>query len=76
MGFTIKYQGALETVSPEEFGDEAIYEIVEGGVLKVTSPDTDGKISYTPANAWLSLFADKNHPPGVKAQRAGAKGIW
>ena len=75
MAFSIRYH--KETGLPkDDFGDEAVYDFVEGGVLKVVSPDTNGKISYTPSNVWFSLFADKNHPAGGPAQKPGDRQVW
>ncbi|WP_422742140.1 hypothetical protein ACN27E_13725 [Mycobacterium sp. WMMD1722] len=65
MAFTVSYLPWLG-LPKDEFGDQAEYEFLEGGVLKVVSPDTHGKVSYTPQTVWMSLFADKGHAPGPK----------
>jgi hypothetical protein len=49
---------------------------LDGGVLKLISPDINRKISVTPATVWKSLFADKNHAPGQAAQKPGSGDIW
>lgn len=75
MAFTVRYLPWLGLPN-DDFGDQAEYEFVEGGVLKVVSPDTNGKVSFTPQTVWMSVFADKNHPPGSKAQKPGDRTIW
>lgn len=76
MAFTVSYQPHTNITVKDEFGDQAIYEIVEGGVLKIITPDGDKKVSYHAANVWMSVFADKNHGPGQMAQKRGSGGVW
>jgi hypothetical protein len=66
MGFTVSYQPSSGITVKDEFGDEAVYEFLDGGVLKIVSPDTYGKVSYTPPTVWMSVSADKGHEPGPK----------
>ena len=67
MAFTVRNHPDSGLTMMEEFGDEAEYEFLDGGVLKVVSPDTHGKVSYTPATVWIGLFADNDHRPGSKS---------
>ncbi len=64
MAFTVSYQPHTNITVKDEFGDEAIYEFLESGILKIVSPDSQGKVSYTPPTAWLGVSADKDHGPG------------
>lgn len=74
MAFTVRYQYEPLRETKDEFGDEGIYEFLEGGVLKIVSPDTNGQTSYTPANVWLSVFADKEHGPGRPKPKGEGRG--
>lgn len=64
MGFTVSYQKSSGITVKDEFGDEGIYDFVEGGVLKIVSPDGNGKLSYTSPTVWQGVSADKEHKPG------------
>jgi hypothetical protein len=64
VAFTVKYQKSSGITVTDEFGDEGIYDFVEGGVLKIVSPDGNDKLSYTAPAIWQSVSADKEHKPG------------
>lgn len=64
MAFTVSYQKDSGITVKDDFGDEAVYDFVEGGVLKIISPDNQGKLSFTAANVWRAVSADKDHKPG------------
>ena len=56
MAFTVTY-----TDNPDsEHGDDDTYEVLQSGVLKVTST-SDGKVSYFVMDLWKSLTADGDH---------------
>ncbi|WP_349319153.1 hypothetical protein [Mycolicibacterium canariasense] len=74
MAFTVKYQKSSGITVTDEFGDQGIYDFIEGGVLKIVSPDTDGKVSYTPPTVWLSVSADKEHRPGRPKREGEGRG--
>jgi hypothetical protein len=59
MGFTVTYTD----VPDSEHGDADTYDVLQSGVLKVTSA-RDGKIYYYVADLWKSLTADGDHAPG------------
>lgn len=71
MAFTVSYQKNSGITVKDEFGDEGIYDFVEGGVLKIVSPDSDGQVSYTAPTVSRSVFADKEHHPGRPKRRPG-----
>lgn len=68
MAFQVKYQG---NTSKDDHGDDATFEVLEGGVLKVVSADTDGKVAYIAAGVWKTVFADKDHVPGRTKRKPG-----
>lgn len=64
MAFTLGYQPHTGITVKDDFGDEATYTFLDAGVLKIVSPDSNGKVAYYPPTVWMSVFADKNHHPG------------
>jgi hypothetical protein len=64
MTFRVDYQPNSGITAKDEFGDEAVYDFIEGGILKIVSPDTGGKVSYTPPTVWMGVSTDKEHKPG------------
>lgn len=72
MGFTVSYQKNSGITVKDEFGDEGVYDFVEGGVLKIVSPDAGKKTSYTSPAVWQSVSADENHGPGSRKRGATA----
>ncbi|ORA13577.1 hypothetical protein [Mycobacterium asiaticum] len=64
MAFTVRYQDHV-TPAKDEFGDQATYQFLEGGVLKVVPPEQNAQVGYYPPTVWKSVVADKNHPPRV-----------
>lgn len=59
MAFKVTY-----TEHPDsKHGDDDTYEVLESGVLKVTSL-SDGKIYYYVMDLWKSLTADGDHEEG------------
>lgn len=60
MGFKVKYHPYTQ-LPTDEHGDEASFTILEGGVLKVESADTDGKTFYIVPSVWHTVMADKGH---------------
>lgn len=66
MGFAVSYQPSSGITVKDEFGDEGIYDFLEGGILKIVSPDGNRQVSYTPSTVSMSVFADEDHKPGKK----------
>jgi hypothetical protein len=71
MAFTVSYQKSSGITVKDEFGDQGIYDFVEGGVLKIVSPDGNGQVSYTAPTVWQSVSADKEHNPGRPKREPG-----
>jgi hypothetical protein len=69
MAFTVTYTDLPDS----EHGDDDTYEVLQSGVLKVTS-STDGKIHYYVADLWKSLAADGDHAPGQPRGGPAARG--
>ena len=65
MAFTVTYTDQKDS----EHGDDDIYEVLESGVLKVTS-SSDEKIHYYVMDFWTGLTADLDH------EEATAEGRW
>jgi hypothetical protein len=59
MAFTVTYTD----LPASEHSDDDTYEVLQSGVLKVTSSG-DGKINYFVMDFWKSLAADSDHEPG------------
>ena len=50
MGFTVSYQPSSGIEVKDEFGNDAIHDFLEGGVLKIVAPDGNKKVSFTAPN--------------------------
>ena len=59
MAFIVTYSDHPDS----EHGDDDTYEVLQSGVLKVTS-SRDGKVSYYVVDLWKSLTADGDHEEG------------
>ena len=69
MAFTVSYTDLPDS----EHGDDDTYEVLESGVLKVTSP-SNGKIHYFVVDLWKSLAADIDHKSGRPKKGSDGKG--
>lgn len=69
MAFTVTYTDQKDS----EHGDDDTYEVLESGVLKVTS-SSDEKIHYYVMDFWTGLTADLDHKPGRAKKRPDGKG--
>ena len=59
MAFTVSYTNLPD----EEHGDDDTYEVLQSGVLKVTT-SSSGKTHYFILDIWNKLVADSDHEPG------------
>ena len=69
MGFIVYYTDLPDS----EHGDDDTYEVLQSGVLKVTSP-SHGRIHYYVMDFWKSVAADIDHKPGRPKKGPYGKG--
>jgi hypothetical protein len=59
MAFTVTYTD----LPTEEYGDDDTYEVLQSGVLKVTT-SSSGKTHYFIMDIWKTVVADGDHESG------------
>ena len=59
MAFKVSYTD----LPTDEYGDDDTYEVLQSGVLKVTTP-TLGRTHYFVMDFWKQVDADSDHEPG------------
>ena len=59
MAFTVSYTN----LPTEEYGDDDTYEVLQSGVLKVTTSSSK-QTQYSVPDLWKKVVADSDHEPG------------